>query len=85
MTRVTVDAEMRKKLMDCSKVLELCDENGYVLAKLVPSTPYTDPENWEALGPEPSDEEIQREIDAGDFYTTQELMDEIKKLGNRQL
>jgi hypothetical protein len=83
MTRVTVDAEMRKKLMDCSTPLELCDEKGYVLAKLVPSTPWTDPENWESLGPEPSEEEIEREIDAGEFYTTQELMDEIKKLKDK--
>ena len=60
MTRVTVDAEMRKKLMDCATPLELCDESGYVLAKLVPSTPWSDPENWEPLGPEPSEEEIQR-------------------------
>lgn len=83
MTRVTVDAEMRKKLMDCSQLLELCDEKGIVLAKLVPSTPWTDPNEWESLGPEPTDEEIEREIEAGDFYTTQELMDEIKKL-NKQ-
>jgi hypothetical protein len=83
MTRVTVDAEMRKKLMDCSQLLELCDENGDVLAKLVPSPRWTDPENWESLGPEPSDEEVEREIEAGDFYTTQELMDEIKKLNDK--
>lgn len=83
MTRVTVDAEMRKKLLNCSKLLELCDEKGYVLAKRVPSTPYTDPEKWESLGPEPSDEEIEREIDAGDFYTTRELMEKIKKLRNK--
>jgi hypothetical protein len=81
MTRVTVDAELKKKLLDCTTPLELCDERGYVLAKLTPSTPWTDPENWEALGPEPSDEEIQREIDAGErTYTTQELIDEIKKV-----
>jgi hypothetical protein len=80
MTRVTVDAELKKKLLDCTTPLELCDERGYVLAKLTPSTPWTDPENWEKLGPEPSDEEIQSEIDAGErTYTTQELIDEIKK------
>jgi hypothetical protein len=83
MTRVTVDAEMRKKLMDCSQLLELCDEKGDVLAKLLPSPRRTDCENWELLGPEPSDEEIEREIDAGEFCTTQELMDEIKKLNDK--
>jgi hypothetical protein len=53
------------------------------LAKLLPSPRRTDCENWELLGPEPSDEEIEREIDAGEFCTTQELMDEIKKLNDK--
>jgi hypothetical protein len=83
MTRVTVDAELKKKLLNCTTPLELCDERGYVLAKLTPSTPWTDPENWESLGPESSDEEIEREIDGGEFYTTQELIDEIKKLKDK--
>lgn len=83
MTRVTVDSDLRKKLMNCTTPLELCDEHGYVLAKLVPSTPWTDPENWESLGPEPTDEEIQRAIDAGEFWTTQELIAEIKKLNDK--
>jgi len=81
MTRVTLDAELKKKLLNCATPLELCDERGYVLAKLMPSTPWSDPENWVSLGPEPTDEEIQREIDSGErTYTTQELIDEIKKL-----
>jgi hypothetical protein len=51
-----------------------------VLARLMPSTPWTDPENWIELTPGVSDEEIQLAIDSGEeTYSTQELIDEIKK------
>jgi hypothetical protein len=80
MTRVTLDPDLRKKLLNCTTPLELCDEKGYVLAKLVPSTRWTDPENWIELGDRASDEEIQRRIDSGEkTYSTQELIDEIKR------
>lgn len=81
MTRVTIDADLRKKLMNCTTPLELCDEKGMVLARLTPSTPWTDPENWIELTPPVSDEEIQRRIDSGEpTYTTQELIEKIKRL-----
>jgi hypothetical protein len=59
----------------------LSDESRRALARVVPSTPWTDPGDWEDLGPPESDDESQRSIDAGEkTYTTQELMDEIKKM-----
>jgi hypothetical protein len=80
MTRVTIDDEMQRKLLNCTMPLELCNASGTVLARLVPSTPWTDPENWVELGSDASDEEIEREIDSGETYSTQELIDQIKKL-----
>jgi hypothetical protein len=81
MTRITVDAEMRKKLLNLSVPLELCDEGGWVLARLTPSTPDNDPDNWEELTPPVSDEEIQREIDSNEpMFTTEELIERIKQM-----
>ena len=81
MTRITIDEETRKKLLNCSKPLELCNEAGIVLARLTPSTPWIDPEEWIELTPEESDEEIQRRIDSGEeTYSTKELIDQIKQL-----
>ena len=81
MTRVMMDAEMRKKLLNCTTPLELCDESGTVLAKLAPCTPETDPKDWIDLTPEVTDEEIQREIESGEeSYSTEELIAEIKKM-----
>jgi len=81
MTRVTIDADLRKKLLNFTKPLELCNESGAVVARLVPSTPWTNPEEWIDLTPDVTDEEIQRAIDSGEeTYSTQELIDEIKKM-----
>ncbi len=80
MTRVTMDAELKKRLLNCTEPLELCDERGTVLARLTPSTPWNDPENWVDLGSDASDEEIEQEINSGETYSTQELIDQIKKL-----
>ena len=81
MTRITIDAEIRKKLLNLTVPLELCDEGGWVLAWLTPSTPDNDPDNWEELTPPVSDEEIQRRIDSNEpTFTTQELIERIKQL-----
>jgi hypothetical protein len=81
MTRVILDEEMRKKLLDCTKPLELCDEAGIVLARLTPSLNASDPDDWEELTPPVSDEEIQRQIDSDEpTFTTQDLVERIKQL-----
>jgi hypothetical protein len=80
MTRVTVDADLRKTLLDFSKPLELCDESGVVRAKLVPC-PAEDTNEWIDLTAEISDEEIQKDIESGDEgYSTDELIAEIKRM-----
>jgi hypothetical protein len=82
MTRVTVDADLRKKLMNCTTPLELCDEQGYILAKLVPSTPWTtDPANWIELTPPVSEEELDRRSNSNEpTYSTQEVIEMLKKV-----
>jgi hypothetical protein len=81
MTRVTIDAELRKVLLNFTKPLELCDESGSILGKLIPTKPISGAEDWIDLTPDDTDEEIQRAIDSGEeTYSTQELIDEIKKM-----
>ena len=36
MTRIICDAALREKLHDLATPLELCDESGHVLARVVP-------------------------------------------------
>jgi hypothetical protein len=40
MTRIILDAEMRNKLLNLSQPLELCDEAGHVLGRVMPG-PHT--------------------------------------------
>jgi hypothetical protein len=80
MTRVTVDADLRKKLLNCATPLELCDEAGQVLARLTPSTPRTDAQNWIELTPPVSDQELLRRLSSDEpTYSTQEVIDMIKR------
>jgi hypothetical protein len=81
MTRITIDADMRKKLLNCTKPLELCNEMGMVLARLTPSTPLTAPEDWIELGPPLTDEEEERIMDGRESTVAhEELVDKIKQL-----
>jgi hypothetical protein len=80
MTRVTIDANLRKVLLDFSKPLELCDESGFVLGKFIPAKPDITEDDWRDLTPDLTDEELEKEIDSGECYSTQELIDEIKRM-----
>jgi hypothetical protein len=81
MTRVIIDPEMQRKLLNCTKPLELCNEMGVVLARLTPSTPGTDSEDWIELGPPPTDEEIDRIMDGSEPTVAHEdLVQQIKQL-----
>ncbi len=68
MTRITLDPEMRTKLLNLTHPLELCDELGRVLARLLPTL---DPSQYEGLEPRISREELQRrKQNKGKAYTT---------------
>jgi len=57
MTQIILDATMRSKLYDLRQPLELCDDSGRVLARVVP---VLDPSQYEQVEPQLSAEELQR-------------------------
>ncbi len=72
MTRITLDADLRNRLHDLSQPLELCDESGRVLARVLP---VIDPALYEGLEPRISAEEVQRRRqNKGKTYTTAEVL-----------
>jgi hypothetical protein len=72
MTRVTVDAALRSRLHDLNEPLELCDESGQVLARVVP---IPDLSEYEPVGPQVSDEELLRRLQSDEkTYTTAEVL-----------
>jgi hypothetical protein len=80
MTRVTVDTQFQQLVSNCTAPLELCDASGSILGRFIPAMPPIVEEDWIDLTPDLTDEELEAEIDAGEGYSTQELIDEIKRM-----
>jgi hypothetical protein len=81
MIRITVDEYLRKKFGDFKQDVELYDEGGRVLGRFQISAPWTDPDQWEPLTPEISQEEVERRLaEGGATYTTAQLIEKLSKL-----
>jgi len=70
MTQIILDAALRSKLHDLNQPLELCDESGRILARLIP---VLDPSQYEPVEPQLSAEELQRRKNEPDFSTAEVL------------
>ncbi len=78
MTKVIVNESLRTILHDLAQPLELCDESGRILARVLP---VVDPAVYEGLEPQISREEMERrKRDKGRAYTTAEVLDHLEKL-----
>ena len=77
MTRIICDALLREKLHDLAKPLELCDESGHVLARVVPVLEPVD----DVGEPQISKEEWQRRMaQKGKTYSTAEVLAHLESL-----
>jgi hypothetical protein len=77
MTQIIVDESLRNKLHNFNQPLELCDDSGHILARLVP---VLDPSLYN-LEPQISQEEIRRRKYAKEkSYTTAEVLAYLEKL-----
>jgi hypothetical protein len=77
MTRIILDADMRMKLLGVMQPLELCDESGQVLGRVIPTIDRTKIKGAE---PEISEEELQRRENEPGEYTTAEVLAYLEKL-----
>lgn len=81
MKRISIDDELRQKLLNFTEDVELCDEYGNVLARVVSSAPWADPGPWVPLTPEISPEEIQRRLNLNEpTYTTEQVIEKLRTL-----
>ncbi|HJT77265.1 MAG TPA: hypothetical protein VJ739_08685 [Gemmataceae bacterium] len=79
MTRILVDEVLRGKLCNLTEDLELCDESGRVLARVLPELDLSKYEPWE---PPMDEEELQRREQSTEWYTTEEMLAYLKSLEN---
>lgn len=71
MTKIIVDSALRQKLHDLGEPLELCDESGRILARVIPQL---DPTQYD-LNPRISREELLRRKTSNErTYTTAEVL-----------
>jgi hypothetical protein len=71
MNQIIVDQSLRSKLHNFSEPLDLCDETGQVLARLVPIRMFAPAEIQE---PPISEEELQRREAETESYSTAEML-----------
>jgi hypothetical protein len=78
MTRILYDAVLKEKLPNLELPIELCDEEGHVLARIEPVLdPALDPD----LEPKVSEEELRRrKTEKGKTYTTAEVLAYLESL-----
>jgi hypothetical protein len=70
MIRVPLDQTLRNKLRNLAEPLELCDESGLVVARVILVE-----EDFEPREPQVSEEELQRRSTTpGKYYTTEEVL-----------
>ncbi len=78
MVKIIYDAVLREKLNDLAQPIELCDESGRVLARVLPAI---DPSSRMELGPRISEDEIRRRSrHEGKTYTTTEVLTHLEQL-----
>ena len=77
MTKITVDAELRAKLQNLTTDLELCDEQGRILARV---HPIADMSEWVPISPDVSEEELDRREKSTEWYTTEQVRVHLRNL-----
>lgn len=80
MQRITIDAGLPAKLPTFKAAVELCDPDGKVLGKFIPSV---DMSEWEPITPGVSDEELERRAQSDKWYSFEEVITRLKNLENQ--
>jgi hypothetical protein len=80
MTRIILDADLRHKLLDLREPLELCDEGGAIVAKVVP---VVNPNDYEKTIPPLDEEELQRREQSNAWFTTEQVLAQLRSLENK--
>jgi hypothetical protein len=78
MIKITLDAAVASKLHELYEAAELCDPSGRVVGHF---EPVFDPTKWEIIGPDITDEELERRANSNEKrYTTEEVLAYLEKL-----
>jgi hypothetical protein len=78
MDRIVIDEKLHEKVLNLTSPAELVTHEGYVVGVVQPRF---DPALYEVVGPEASDEELDRRSKSdGPWHTTDEVLARLRKL-----
>lgn len=77
MKQIKLDAGLASTLHNLTQVVQLCDPSGRILGRFVP---LIDMSEWEPVSPDISEEELDRREQSTEWYTTEEVMAQLKHL-----
>lgn len=77
MTKVIVDETLLNKLHNLTQPLELCDRNGRILGRVLPTF---DLSQYEPCEPPISEEELQERERSEQWYTTEQVLAHLRSL-----
>jgi hypothetical protein len=77
MTRITVSSDMRNCLGDLQRPVELYDESGRLIGRVIPAY---DPDKYDLTEPDIDPEEIQRRLNERPRYSTKEVLEHLENL-----
>lgn len=78
MERIVIDERLPEKLLTLNSSAELIDPQGHLIAVVHPRI---DSSLYEMVGPEVSDEELDRRANSdGPWHTTEEVLARLRKL-----
>jgi len=78
MVRITIDDELKRRLSESGRLVEIVDTDGRLVGKFVPET--GDSDEWEIVYPSLSEEELNRRLHSpGPRYTTEEVKEHLRK------
>jgi hypothetical protein len=81
MPQVVLDEKVCQRLNEFLEPVDVCDPSGKVIGLFEPKF---EPTKWKIIGPELSDEELDRRANSDEKrYTTEEVLENLKKLGSR--
>jgi hypothetical protein len=77
MTQIVLDAAAAGKLHTAVGPVELLDPSGKVLGRFIP---LVDLNEWEPVGPEATEEELDERERSTDWYTTDQVLEHLRRL-----
>jgi hypothetical protein len=78
MTEFVLPEIVATQLQGFAHPVNLCDASGKKLGCFVPAV---DLSEYEVLGPEPTEEELRRAEESDDWYSTDDVLRHLEKLG----